>query len=108
MDPHDIKTRDKRFAEFLEKREQFLPWIKRYSPIEHVTKDDPPIYMNYTTAPALGQVQKDPTHTANYGVKLQEKCKSLGIPCELYYPGAPDAPHTAPEYFLIEKLKAAK
>lgn len=108
MDPNNIKSRDTRFAEFLEKREKFLPWIKEYSPIEHVTKDDPPIYMNYGAPPALGQEQKDPTHTANYGVKLQEKCKSLGIPCELYYPGAPDAPHKAPEYFLIEKLKAPK
>ena len=50
MDPNDIKTRDTRFAEFLGDREKILPWIKEYSPIEHVTADDPPIYMIYSHA----------------------------------------------------------
>ncbi len=105
MDPNDIKTRDTRFAEFLEHREEVLPWIREYSPIEHVTTDDPAIYLNYTSAPALGQEQKDPTHTANYGVKLQEKCKEAGIPCELVYPGAPDVKHATTTEFLIDTLK---
>ena len=54
MDPHDIKTRDTRFAEFLAHREEVLPWIKEYSPIEHASADDPPIYLIYSSAPALG------------------------------------------------------
>ena len=53
-----------------------LPWIAEYSPYALVTSDDPPIYMIYRAPPALGQDQKDPTHTANFGVKLQEKCKA--------------------------------
>ena len=105
MDPNDIKTRDTRFAEFLDHREEVLPWIKEYSPIEHVTADDPAIYLNYTSAPALGQEQKDPTHTANYGVKLQEKCKEAGIPCELAYPDAPDVKHATSTAYLIDALK---
>jgi acetyl esterase/lipase len=106
MDPNNLKTRDTRFAEFLAARESVLPWIKEYSPIEHVTADDPPIYLFYSTPPALGQPQKDPTHTSNYGVKLQEKCKSVGVECELAYPGAPDVKHPRVEDFLIDKLKA--
>jgi acetyl esterase/lipase len=108
MDPNDLKDRDKHFAEFLEHREELLPWIKEYSPIEHATADDPAIYLIYNSAPALGQEQKDPTHTSNYGVKLQEKLKSLGVECELVYPGAPDVKHASIDAFLIEKLKAAK
>ena len=108
MDPKDIKSRDTRFAEFLAARESLLPWIKEYSPIEHVTAGDPPVYLIYSSAPALGQPQKDPTHTANYGMKLQEKCKSIGVECELVYPGAPDVKHKAATDFLIAKLKAAK
>jgi len=108
MDPKDIKTRDTRFAEFLAAREQVLPWIKEYSPIEHVSADDPPIYLLYGSPPELGNPQKDPTHTANYGVKLQEKCKAAGIECELVYPGAPDVKHKAMTDFLIEKLKVVK
>ncbi len=105
MDPNDIKTRDTRFAEFLEHREEVLPWIKEYSPIEHVTSDDPPVYLIYSSAPALGQEQKDPTHTANYGVKLQEKCKAIGVECELVYPGAPDVKHKNADEYLIASLK---
>ena len=105
MDPNDLKTRDTRFAEFLEHREELLPWIKEYSPIEHASADDPPIYMYYPTPPALGEPQKDPTHTANYGVKLQEKLHRLGVECELVYPGAPDVKHKSIDEFLIEKLK---
>lgn len=106
MDPNDIKTRDTRFAEFLEHREEVLPWIKEYSPIEHVTADAPPIYLIYSSAPALGRDQNDPTHTANYGVKLQEKCKRLGVDCELVYPDAPDVKHKTADDYLIESLKA--
>ncbi len=107
-DPTNTRTRDTQFAEFLAAREQVLPWIKEYSPIEHASADDPPIYMIYNDPPALGENQKDPTHTSNYGVKLQEKLRSLGVECELVYPSAPDVKHSSPTTYLIEKLKAAK
>lgn len=106
-DPTNLKTRDTQFAEFLAARESILPWIKEYSPYEHVTADDPPIYLIYETPPALGQDQKDPTHTANFGVKLQEKLRSVGVECELVYPGAPGGKHPQLEDYLIAKLKGA-
>jgi acetyl esterase/lipase len=105
MDPNDKKTRDTRFAEFLEKRESVLKWIKMYSPYELVSKDDPPVYLKYSDTPALGQPQKDPTHTVNYGVKLQEHCRANGTECELNYPGAPDVKHAGIAEFLIKTLK---
>ncbi|MEQ1752372.1 MAG: alpha/beta hydrolase, partial [Prosthecobacter sp.] len=105
MDPNDKKTRDTRFAEFLEKRESVLKWIKMYSPYELVSKDDPAVYLLYSSAPAIGQPQKDPTHTANYGVKLQEHCQSIGTKCELVYPGAPVVKHKGIAEFLIATLK---
>lgn len=105
MDPNDLKSRDKNFAEFLEHRAEVLPFIKEYSPIELVSADDPPVYLIYSSAPALGQEQKDPTHTANYGVKLQEKCTSLGVECELVYPDAPNVKHKSVDDYLIASLK---
>ncbi len=105
MDPSNIKSRDTRFAEFLEKRESVLKWIKLYSPYGLVSKDDPPVYLLYSSAPAIGQEQKDPTHTANYGVKLQEHCREIGTECELVYPGAPDVKHKSIAEFLIERLR---
>jgi acetyl esterase/lipase len=105
-DPTDLKTRDTQFAEFLAAREQVLPWIKMYSPFEHVSADDPPVYLIYAAPPALGQDQRDPTHTANFGVKLQERLRQARVPVELVYPGAPDVQHPDITGYLIAKLKA--
>lgn len=107
-DPKDNRTRDTRFAPFLAAREKLLPWIREYSPYEHVTADDPPVYLIYKAPPALGQPQQDPTHTANFGVKLREKLRGVGRECELVYPGAPDVKHPSVESYLIEKLKTKK
>lgn len=105
-DVKNLRTRDTQFAEFLAARETVLPWIREYSPFEHATADDPPVYLIYSAAPALGRDQKDPTHTANFGVKLQEKLRPLRVPCELVYPGAPDVRHAQSVDYLIAMLKA--
>jgi hypothetical protein len=94
------------FDSFLASREKLLPWIAEYSPYALVSSNDPPIYLIYSGPPDLGKEQKDPTHTSNFGVKLQEHCKANGVECELQYPGAADAPHATPTKFLIEKLSA--
>ncbi len=104
-DPNDTKTRDTQFAAFLAGREAVLPFIKKYSPYEHVSADDPPIYMNYSTPPNIGQVERDPTHTANFGVKLQERLNQDHVACELVYPGAPDVKHATYLAYIIDKLK---
>lgn len=101
----DLATRDKQFAPFLENRETLLPLIQLYSPYAHVSADDPPIYMSYTAAPNMGQVEKDPTHTANFGLGLQQRLQEVQVPCELYYPGAKDAPHATAVAYLIQRLK---
>lgn len=96
------------FSLFLEKRDSILPWIQEYSPYALVTSDDPPVQLVYGAPPALGEEQKDPTHTANFGVKLAEKLKSAGVECELVYPGAPDVKHSRVQDYLIERLKAGR
>ena len=108
MDPNNLQTRDTQFTEFLVNRESVLKWIKMYSPFELVSQGDSPVYLKYTDQPALGQPQKDPTHTVNYGVKLQEHCRANGVECELNYPGAPDIKHASIAAYLIAKLKASK
>ncbi|MCE5303352.1 MAG: alpha/beta hydrolase [Planctomycetaceae bacterium] len=107
-DTKNLKTRDTQFSEFLAAREQWLPWIKEYSPYEHVTADDPPIYMIFRAPPAIGENQKDPTHTANFGVKLAEKLQEVGVPCEVVYPDATNVQHPTIESYLLAKLKAPK
>ena len=104
----DKEKKRSRFEVFLAGREKILPWIAEYSPYALVTKDDAPVAMYFGGAPAIGQEQKDPTHTANFGLKLQEHCKAIGVPCELVYPGAPDVKHPTAQAYLLETLKAAK
>jgi acetyl esterase/lipase len=96
------------FAEFLAKRDSIKEWIAEYSPYALVTPDDPPIYLYYSEAPAIGKEQRDPTHSSNFGVKLQEHCKANGVACELFYPGAPEAKHATALEYLLERLRAAK
>ncbi|MBM84274.1 MAG: lipase, partial [Planctomycetaceae bacterium] len=96
----------KGFPKFLAERDKILPWIGEYSPYALVTKNDPPAYLFYSRPPALGQVQKDPTHTANFGVKLQEHCTANGLDCELVYPDAPNVKHKSPTDYLIKTLTA--
>jgi acetyl esterase/lipase len=99
--------KDSAFAEFLAKRDMILPWLAEYSPYALVSADDPPVYLFYNTPPAMGQPQESTAHTANFGVGLQKHCQSIGVECELVYPGAPNMKHADVSQYLIERLKAA-
>jgi acetyl esterase/lipase len=94
------------FDQFLASRDEILPWLKEYSPYELVRGDAPPIYLYYDMPPALGQNERDPTHSANFGLKLQEHCGASSVPCELVYPGSLHVRHANPTEYLIAKLKA--
>lgn len=105
------RTRAQEFELLIANREKVLPWIKEYSPIELVTKDDPPIYLDYPNQkepPVLGQKEADPTHSAIYGVKLAEKLSPLGVEVVLSYPGHKDEKYGSISKFLIAKLGAEK
>ena len=103
------RTRPEEFELLLANREQVLPWIKEYSPIELASQDDPPIYLDYPgqkTPPAVGQKEADPTHSAMYGVKLAEKLNALGVEVVLSYPSHQDEKYGSVTAFLINKLNA--
>lgn len=102
------RSRAQEFDLLIADREKVLPWIKEYSPIELVTKDDPAIFLDYPnqkTPPVLGQKETDPTHSALYGVKLLEKLQATGIEGVLSYPGHKDEKYGSIQAFLIAKLK---
>jgi acetyl esterase/lipase len=92
------------FDDYLAEREEILPWINEYSPYALVSKNDPPVSLIYTNSPAIGKEQKNPTHSANFGLKLQEKCIDVGVDCEFIYGADINPSKTATEY-LIKKLK---
>lgn len=92
------------FEAFLAKRDEITQWIAQYSPYALVTPDDPPVYLAFSAPPAIGQEQKDPTHSANFGVKLQERMNEVGVSCEVVYPGAPNVQHATITDYIIAKL----
>jgi hypothetical protein len=96
------------FQAFHDGRDKVLKWIKEYSPIEHVSKDDPPIFLEYPgqdVPPVVGEKQADPTHSAVLGLKLAEKLRAANVEVILIYPGHADPRYRNSSQFLIERLK---
>src|SRR5438552_18067552 len=89
------------------KRESVLKWIKEYSPIEHVSKDDPPIGLFYggDKDAKVGGSHKDPTHSPVLGMMLAEKLKMIGVDVVLSYTGHPDPQYPTAASYLIDRLK---
>ncbi|MEX2112020.1 MAG: alpha/beta hydrolase [Pirellulales bacterium] len=103
------RGRPEEFELLIANREKVLPWIKEYSPLELVSKDDPPIYLDYprqASPPKIGQVESDPTHSAMYGLQLAERLQAAGVEAVLSYPGNQDSKYGSIEAFLIEKLNS--
>jgi hypothetical protein len=89
---------------FFANRENILPWIQEYSPYALVTPDDPPIHLWYRCAPAVGEKQQPPTHSAHFGVKLKERLDEVGVRCELSHGGNTDDKPIGANDFLFSFL----
>lgn len=94
------------FQSLIDNRDKVLKWIKEYSPIEHATKDDPPIGLFYggDKDVKVGDSPKDPTHSAILGMKLEEKLKEVGVDVILVYPGRPNEKYPSSTIYLIDHL----
>jgi len=93
------------FQSLIDNRETVLPWIKEYSPIEHVSKDDPPIAMFYGgEVPVVGSSPKDPTHSGVMGVKLEERLKAVNVDVVLVHPERPHPAYKNSTDYLIDRL----
>jgi acetyl esterase/lipase len=95
-----------KFQLFLAARDSILPWIDEYSPWALVTADDPPVFLSYVTPPDMGKVGIESKHSANFGIGLQQRMRSVGVECQVAYPGATGVEFREPHEFLIARLKA--
>jgi acetyl esterase/lipase len=95
----------KNIQSLIDNREKVLKWIKEYSPIEHVSKDDPPIAMFYRgEKPVIGASPKDPTHSGIMGVKLAERLKAVDVDVVLVHTGRPHPKYKSSTDYLIDRL----
>ena len=93
------------FQSLIDDRESVLKWIKEYSPIEHVSKDDPPIALFYGgEVPVVGASPKDPTHSGIMGVKLAERLKTVDVDVVLVHPDRPHPMYKNSTEYLIDRL----
>lgn len=90
-----------------EKREQIADWIKEYSPMSHLTKDDPPIGLFYggVAGAKKGENHPDPTHSPMLGLMLMEQLNNVGVEGHMTYTGGPTPKYPNANAFLIERLK---
>ncbi|MDA1013833.1 MAG: alpha/beta hydrolase [Planctomycetota bacterium] len=93
------------FQSLIDNRAKVLNWIKEYSPIEHVSKDDPPIAMFYRgEKPVVGSSPKDPTHSGVMGLKLEERLKAVGLDVVLVHTGRLHPKYKGSTDYLIDRL----
>lgn len=89
----------------IDNREDVLKWIKEYSPIGHVSKDDPQIALFYRgEVPVVGASPKDPTHSGIMGIKLEERLKAVGVDVVLVHPGRTHPKYKSSTDYLIDRL----
>lgn len=95
--------------ELLANRDKMLPLLVEYSPISHVSRAAPPIFLHYPkqlTPPVIGQPDPAPAHSAINGLQLAERLHDFGTEIIIAYPGHEDARYKSVNDFLIAKLKA--
>ncbi len=97
----------KSFQNLIDNREKLVKWIKEYSPIEHVSPDDPPIALFYWSGEdaKVGDSPRDPVHSPIQGLVLEEKLKKAGVDVILVYPGRPNAKYKSSADYLIDRLR---
>lgn len=79
------------------------------SPITHLTKDDPPVFLQYGGGDTQVTETTDANtwvHHARLGIKLKEQMDKLGIECQVSYRGGPPTKNRNVLEFLVAKLKA--
>ena len=94
------------FAHFLAARERLRPWIEAYSPAALLTREGPPLFIDYRD---LGLVPHRPladyyTHSPRFGIGFYALAQRLGHECYLRYAGLDATRYGTWQNFLIAKL----
>lgn len=96
------------FSESLRRREEFLPWIKEWSPDHLLNKDSAPIYFENNwglTQPDDVQDMDYKVHAPQWGLGFQVLAKEQGVPCYVKYPAHPTEKYADTWDFLIQRMK---
>jgi acetyl esterase len=83
--------------------------IAEVSIINHITPDDPPVYMSYRMNPNDPIPEEKPErwsrHHVNFGIALEEKLRKAGVEVTLSYPGQETQYSSEAEFMITHLLK---
>lgn len=83
---------------------EWVELLREASPINHVSRDDPPVLISNPKVDALPATSAGSAiHHAIFGEKLKEQCDAAGAVCILRIESNPNGQPT-PEEFLIQQL----
>lgn len=83
--------------------------IREVSVINHISPDDPPVYLQYNMAPGSPIPEENARgwkiHHVNFGLAMEKKLNEAGVEVTLNYRGAEGVRYSSAGEFLIDKLK---
>ena len=88
----------KSIEDLMENWGQYKDLSLQCSPVTHVSKDDPPVFLNYGKPAPIPVIKGDGIHHAGFGRLLKEKCKKMGIDCHLQVKGYETAKLTKDQF----------
>ena len=88
----------KSIVDLMENWGQYKDLSLQCSPMTHVSKDDPPVFLNYGKPAPIPVIKGDGIHHAGFGRLLKEKCKKMGIDCYLQVKGHETAELTKDQF----------
>jgi hypothetical protein len=89
----------KSIEDLMDNWDQYKSLSLQCSPITHVTKDDPPVFLNYGQPAPVPVLKGDGIHHAGFGRLLKTKCKKMGTECYLQVKGH-EVPKLTKDNFL--------
>ena len=89
----------KSIEDLMDNWDQYKSLSLQCSPITHVSKDDPPVFLNYGKPAPTPVIKGDGIHHAGFGRLLKEECKKVGIECYLQVKGH-EVPKLTKDNFL--------
>jgi hypothetical protein len=95
------------FDDSLKRRDELLPMINRWSPDALLTKDAPPMYIEYDwglTKPDAISADNYTVHSPKLALGFQELARSRGATCYVRFPGHPSEKYANLWDFLVKEL----
>ncbi len=88
--------------------DKYVATYKEYSPVNHVSKDDPPLWMQYGSPDSPANNANSAIHHGKFGTKMKEASNKVGHTCYLVYPKGPKQKYPYKQQFLEAMLLGKK